>query len=127
MTSNINGFNIDANQDSIFVGDFVLAPAEAEVVTNLISIAGAMHNLPALPPNISSQGNAFTIDFSEDGTLCLSKLGSPQIVNFEFSQTSDLIEAINEGVKISIDNKMLSPQPRQTGIDFSSLPSDDVY
>ncbi len=120
-------FKITATEDKISINGFIISPGEVERVTSLISIAGSMYKLNALPPNIKGEGGAFTIDFDEDGVLKLSRLDRPETVQFEFADTSDLIMDIQSGLAMAIDQRVLAPKPRSPA-NFDTLPgSGDVF
>jgi hypothetical protein len=101
----------------IWIGKFKFAPAEADKLTNLISIARSMQTMKTLPGNIGDP--PFEIIFQEDGTFRLRREASgwdgTDSVLFKLSIADAVVRGIQEAVKVSVDIKLLEPQPRYTG------------
>lgn len=107
-------FKVEADSEYIRVDGFTFAPAEAADVKAAASFAGGMRDFPQLPPRIPFK--AFTVDFSEDGTLTLARAsGQGGAITFSFNTVDRLILAVDSGLGISIDKKRHDPSPRHAG------------
>lgn len=107
-------FKIEADSEYIRVDGFTFAPAEADDVKAAVSFAGGMRDFPALPPRIPYK--AFTVTFSEDGTLTLARAnGEGGTIGFSFDTVDQLVLAVSTASEISIDKKRHDPSPRHAG------------
>lgn len=117
-------FKIEADSEYIRVDGFTFAPAEADTVKAAVSFAGGMRDFPALPPRIPYE--AFVVDFSEDGTLSMSRAnGEGGSIEFSFDTVDQLVLAVSTATDISIDKKRHDPSPRHAG-SLSLFNSGDV-
>ena len=107
-------FKVEADSEYIRIDGFSFAPAEAEDVKAAASFAGGMRDFPALPPRIPYK--SFVVEFSEDGTLVLSRAnGDGKVITFSFNTVDTLILAVDSALGISIDKKRHDPSPRHAG------------
>jgi hypothetical protein len=106
-------FEIEADSETIKINGFELAPAEGAVLSEAISFAGAMRDLPRLPPQIEFP--PFRVSFFEDGTLTVKRVnGTGGEVKFAFNTVDQLLVTVNQAIEISRDRKRLAPSPRVT-------------
>lgn len=107
-------FKIEADSEYIRIDGFTFSPAEADNVKAAISFAGGMRDFPQLPPRIPYE--AFVVDFSEDGTLTLSRSsGQGGAIQFSFETVDALVLAVSTATEVSIDKKRHDPSPRLSG------------
>ena len=109
------------NNQLIRVGNFTFTPAEGEQITHLLSVAGRMSTLKALPEKIKK--NSFTVFFDSEGNHKVERGGASIFFNFE--NIDKVINEINSAVGISIDMQKLSPKTT-VGINHSAS-SGDVF
>lgn len=125
MSIKLDRFTVNTTDQHIFIDNFKFTPAEADRISNLISIAGAMSELRALPESISDP--PFFIRFNELGELVLDRANDAKsVLNFEFKEVDEILRVIDEAVAISIDQHKLRPNPRSVGGVANMLPSGDV-
>jgi hypothetical protein len=106
-------FEIEADSETIKINGFELAPAEGAALAEAVSFAGAMRDIPRLPPKIDFP--PFRVSFFEDGTLTVKRVnGAGGEVKFAFSTVDQLLVAVNQATEISRDRKRLAPSPRVT-------------
>lgn len=107
-------FKIEADSEHIRIDGFTFAPAEADDVKAAASFAGGMRDFPQLPPRIPYK--VFIVDFSEDGSLTLTRAsGEGGRIDFSFDTVDQLIIAVDSASGISIDKKRHDPSPRHAG------------
>jgi hypothetical protein len=110
-------FEIEADSETIKIDGFEIAPAEGAVLSEAISFAGAMRDIPRLPEKIDFP--PFRVFFSEDGTMAVKRVdGSGGVIEFAFNTVDQLLVAVNQAIEISLDRKRLAPSPRVTSGDL---------
>lgn len=119
-TVKFNKWTAIANRRNITVDKFVFAPSEGEKMTALLSFAGRMAGLQALPAEISDP--PFTVDFHETGLHVLRRdSNSADLgITFSFEEIDDLIQLVNACREVVID--IITHAPKNVG--HQSLNSD---
>ncbi len=107
-------FKVTADSEVITIEGLTIAPAEAESLRSAISFAGAMQEIPNLPPQIDYE--QFVVQFFEDGSLIVSRSNGPGgSIKFSFNTVDQLVVTITSALGISVDAKRLRPSPRAVG------------
>ena len=115
-------FKVVADSEFIQIDDLRIAPAEADALKAAISFAGAMRDVPTLPPKINY--NQFVVEFFEDGSLVVAReSGQGGKIHFDFNTVDQLVVAVSNGLGMNLDRKRLSPSPRSVGdVGFNDHP-----
>ena len=107
-------FKIEADSEVIKIGEFQIAPGEADSLKAAVSFAGGMREFPGLPEGINH--GKFRVNFFESGDLTVTRVdGSGATLKFNFNTVDELVIAINTASEISVDRKRLNPSPRHAG------------
>ena len=106
-------FIVDTNSEWITIEGVKIAPAVADNLKAAVSFAGGMREFSRIPPSIDFE--QFTVQFFEDGTLRVSRSGSPEEITFSFDTVDTLILTIQKATEICLDQKRLRPSPRHSG------------
>jgi hypothetical protein len=107
-------FKVTADSEVITIEGLTIAPAEAESLSKAVSFAGAMQDIPQLPPQIDYE--QFVVQFFEDGALIVSRSNGPGgSIKFSFNTVDQLVVTITSALGISVDAKRLRPSPRSVG------------
>jgi hypothetical protein len=107
-------FEVTADSENITVDGLTIAPAEAAALKAAVSFAGSMRKVENLPHVINYE--QFVVQFSEDGTLVVSRAsGISGEIRFSFDTVDQLVVTLTSALGISIDRKKLRPSPRATG------------
>lgn len=91
-----DGFTVEALAGKIRIGSFEFAASEANKITGLLSFAGQMGSMNALPPSIGHE--PFSVAFANNGVHFLHREGTKGGVEFRFDQLDALVSIINHGV-----------------------------
>ena len=106
-------FKIEADSEIITIENLTIAPAEGATLSEAISFAGAMRDIPRLPPQVGFP--PFVVNFYEDGSLVVKRAdGTGGEIKFAFNTVDELVLAVNSAVEVSRDHKRLRPSPRVT-------------
>ena len=106
-------FKIKADSEIITIENLTIAPAEGATLSEAISFAGAMRDIPRLPPQVGFP--PFVVNFYEDGSLVVKRAdGTGGEIKFAFNTVDELVLAVNSAVEVSRDHKRLRPSPRVT-------------
>lgn len=100
----LEGLTIETSIRGISLGDHphctTFSPAEADVVTNLVSIAGGMEELKEIP---HIQSSPFRVYFSKTGLTLLKNGQEGDGLPFSFRDIDKVIRAVNIGVEMYRD------------------------
>lgn len=101
------GRNFKINNLKISVDSFEMSPAEVDIITQLLGIAGQMAELNGLPESIANE--PFSIVFGEDGEHRLDRSNRVSIP-FTFEGIDELIEGLHMALAKAVDMQKMSPQ-----------------
>lgn len=91
-------FRIEVSPQNLSINGLKFSPGEADKITGLISLAGRMADLEALPPSIGNP--PFRITFDEEGKHFLYRVDHPGKVIFEFEDADTLVQTIQDGIQM---------------------------
>ena len=104
-------FKVKADSEMITIENLLISPNEGAALAEAVSFAGAMRDIPRLPPQIGFP--PFVVEFYEDGTM-IAKRGDGRggKIEFAFNTVDELVLAIQSAIDVSKDQKRLRPAPR---------------
>lgn len=88
-------------------------PAETDQATYLIGIALGMENMKTLPSHIA--GSPFVLRFFEDDFIRLEREDAEGTIRFRWDEGDDLIVALQDALKMAINERTLVKSARGTG------------
>ena len=92
-----DGFKVEVFPGKLRVANLDFSAGESTRLTGLISLAGQMASMKALPPSIGH--SPFVIAFNNTGNHLLHREGTDSGVWFKINQTDALVGIINHGVE----------------------------
>jgi len=101
------GRNFRINNSQIHVDDFILVPGEVDSITALLSMAGSMSKLKALPPEIGD--GTFVIRFNPEGHHGLIREHDESRLDFRFENVNDLIVYLQDALAVAVDMQKTNP------------------